>query len=368
LIDFLALCFKLSKTQAKFVVSPLGVKCCAKENRCFEKKFITGDFMFLRIKEIFLLSITPSWSTKTKRIAVKIKFQPFLAIIPIIFARASSVLSQTALPATDIYLVDMKMHSGLVELGKPVQITEWQGYDNQPMFLPDGKSFFYTSIRDDAQADIYQYTISENVLANITKTFESEYSATVMPDGKFFSVIRVERDSTQRLWKFPLAGGEPSLVLERVKPVGYQAWGDANTVALFVLGNPPTLQLADIRTGNAEVVAQNIGRSLHKIPKQEAISFVHKVGDTEWLIKRLDLKARTISTLAKTLPGSEDYAWTPQGILLMGQDSKLFQCDPKKNGEWQEIADFSSAGLKNITRLAVSPKGEKLAIVAIATR
>jgi hypothetical protein len=52
----------------------------------------------------------------------------------------------------------------------------------------------------------------------------------------------------------------------------------------------------------------------------------------------------------------------------MGQDSKLFQCDPKKNGEWQEIADFSSAGLKNITRLAVSPKGEKLAIVAIATR
>jgi hypothetical protein len=158
------------------------------------------------------------------------------------------------------------------------------------------------------------------------------------------------------------------LVLERVKPVGYQAWGDANTVALFVLGNPPTLQLADIRTGNAEVVAQNIGRSLHKIPKQEAISFVHKVGDTEWLIKRLDLKARTISTLVKTLPGSEDYAWTPPGILLMAKDSQIFQCDPKKNGEWREIADFTSAGLKSITRLAVSPKGERLAVVALAAQ
>jgi len=292
-----------------------------------------------------------------------------IVLIPLlIFTWVAHVASQTALPATDIYLVDIKMKGGRVEVGKPFKMTEWSGYDNQPMFLPDGKSLFYTSIRDDGQADIYQYTISENVLANSTKTFESEYSATVMPDGKFFSVIRVERDSTQRLWKFPLAGGEASLVLEKVKPVGYQAWGDANTAALFVLGNPPTLQIADVRTGNAEVIAQNIGRSLHKIPKQEAISFVHKAGEHEWLIKRLDLKTRTISTLAKTSPGSEDYAWTPQGILLMGKDSQLFQCDPKKNGEWQEIADFAVAGLKSITRLAVSPKGEKLAVVAIAAQ
>jgi hypothetical protein len=80
------------------------------------------------------------------------------------------------------------------------------------------------------------------------------------------------------------------------------------------------------------------------------------------------LKSRIISTLVKTLPGSEDYAWTPQGILLMGKDAKLFQCDPKKNGAWQEIADFTSAGLKSITRLAVSPKGERLAVVAIAAQ
>jgi len=297
---------------------------------------------------------------------MKSHYQKAVLMFLVIFTGVAHVASQTALPATDIYLADIKMKSGRVEVGKPSKMTEWAGYDNQPIFLPDGKSLFYTSIRDHGQADIYRYDIAGNSLANVTQTYESEYSATVTPDGKFFSVIRVERDSTQRLWKFPLAGGEASLVLEKVKPVGYQAWGDANTAALFVLGNPPTLQIADVRTGNAEVVAQNIGRSLHKIPKQEAISFVHKFGENEWLIKRLDLKTRTISTLVKTLPGSEDYAWTPQGILLMGQDSKLFQCDPKKNGEWQEIADFAIAGLKSITRLAVSPKGEKLAMVAIA--
>jgi WD40 repeat protein len=258
------------------------------------------------------------------------------------------------------------MKDGRIELGQSFKITEWAGYDNQPRFLPDGKSLFYTSIRDDGQADIYCYNIAENSLRKVTQTFESEYSPTIMPDGKFFSVIRVERDSTQRLWKFPINGGEPSLILENVKPVGYHAWGDANTVVLFVLGNPNTLQIADIRTGKAEAIAQNIGRALHKIPKREAISFVHKISEQEWLIKQLELKTHAVKTLVKTLDGSEDYAWTPQGILLMGKDSKLYQYDPKKNRDWQEITDFASAGLKNITRLAVSPKGDRLAVVALA--
>jgi WD40 repeat protein len=299
---------------------------------------------------------------------VKNKFRFSVAIVLIVCIYVASTFSQTAPPATDIFLVDMKMRDGQIELGKPVQITEWRGYDNQPSFLPDGKSLLYTSIRDDGQADIYRYNIADNTITRITQTSESEFSPTPMPDGKHFSVVRVEMDSTQRLWKFPIAGGEPALVLENVKPVGYHTWVDANIVAIFILGNPLTLQIADLRTGKAESVAENIGRSLHKIPKQEAISLVHKVGENEWLIKRLELKTRAITTLVKTLSGSEDYAWTPQGILLMGKDSKLFQCDPKKNGDWQEITDFAHAGLKGITRLAVSPKGEKLAVVAIAAQ
>lgn len=296
---------------------------------------------------------------------MKPRIRKFAMLVAVILIAAIPALSQTALPVTEIFLVEMKTRNGQIELGKPLQMTEWAGYDNQPMFLPDGKSLLYTSIRDDEQADIYQYNIAENAITNVTKTFEGEYSATPTPDGKFFSVIRVERDSTQRLWKFPLAGGEPVLVFANIKPVGYHAWGDANTVAMFVLGNPPTLQIGDIRTGKAESVEKNIGRALHKIPKRDAISFVHKISEKEWLIKQLDLKTRTISTLIQTLPGSEDYAWTPQGILLMGKDAKLYQCNPQKDRDWKEIADFSAAGLQSITRLAASPKGDRLAIVAV---
>jgi hypothetical protein len=52
----------------------------------------------------------------------------------------------------------------------------------------------------------------------------------------------------------------------------------------------------------------------------------------------------------------------------MGKDSKLYQYELKKNSDWQEIADFVGDGLKSITRLAVSPKGNKLAVVAVSAR
>ncbi len=32
--------------------------------------------------------------------------------------------------------------------GQPVNLTDRNGYDNQPFFSPDGRSFFYTSYRE----------------------------------------------------------------------------------------------------------------------------------------------------------------------------------------------------------------------------
>jgi WD40 repeat protein len=166
--------------------------------------------------------------------------------------------------------------------------------------------------------------------------------------------------------KFPLAGGAPSLILENIKPVGYHWWLDKNTVALFILGGtakPATLQIANVRTGKAEVVTENPGRILRLVPHQNKLSFVHKVSDQEWLIKTFDLKTKQISTLIKTPPGSEDYAWTPNGALLMAKDAKIFKWNPLSDKDWMQVADFSEGGLKTLTRIAVSPKGDRIAIV-----
>jgi len=266
-------------------------------------------------------------------------------------------------PATDIFMIDlMTTPAGNLKVGQPAKITNWDGYNNQPAFMPDGKSIFYTSIRE-KQADIYRYDIQSMVTTQITNTRESEYSPTLMPDGKSISVVRVEADGTQRLWKFPLAGGGPSLILENIKPVGYHLWIDDNTLALFVLGKPNTLQLVDLRSGKVNSIADNPGRILRRVPHQDKFSFVQKVSDREWLVKTFDLKTREIATFIQTFPGVEDYAWTPSGVLLMANGSKLF-ARKKSDFAWIELADFSNAGLKNITRIAVSAKGDRIAVVS----
>lgn len=269
-------------------------------------------------------------------------------------------------PASDIFIAPLTTKKGTTTIGSPSKITDRVVYNNQPFFLSNGGSIFYTSIRT-GQADIYRYDIRDTRTTQVTATPESEYSPTSMPDGKNISVVRVEADGTQRLWKFPLAGGPPSLILENIKPVGYHWWIDKHTVALFILGSagkPHTLQIADVRTGKSEVVAENPGRILRSVPRQNKLSFVHKISDREWLIKTLDLKTKQISTLIKTLPGSEDYAWTPDGALLMAKEAKIFKWKSLQYKDWVEIADFSKAGLKSLTRIAISPSGDLIAIVA----
>jgi tricorn protease-like protein len=295
----------------------------------------------------------------------------------IVFAASVSSYAQTPSasptptpPTSDIFIIDLKTKDGELKFGEPKKITTFTGYNNQPSFMSDGQSLLYTSIRN-KQADIYRYDIKSGTTTQITDTPESEFSPTLMRDGKNISVVRVEADGTQRLWKFPLAGGPPSLVLENIKPVGYHLWVDDHTLALFILGGsgkPNTLQTVDTATAKSEVVVENPGRILRRIPNENKFSFVHKISDHEWVIRAFDLHTRTSASLINTLPGTEDYAWLPDGRLLMAKDSKLFVVTPLIGKDWQEIADFSASGLTRITRLAVAPKGNWIAVVAVEAR
>jgi WD40 repeat protein len=266
-------------------------------------------------------------------------------------------------PSTDIFLFPLE--NGKIVSSGVRNITKRKGYDNQPHFLPDSKKLFYTSIQEGNQSDIFLYDLGNAAAKKLTTTDESEYSPTLTPDAQFFSTIRVEKDGTQRLWKFPLSGGDPVLILEQVKPVGYHAWIDSDRVALFILGEPATLQLADIRSGNSFIVASNIGRSLHKIPGKLKISFVQKLSETTGTIKEYDPNTKQTSELIQLFPETEDYAWTPGGTLFTSKDSKIYAWNPEKGKGWIEEADLSRiAGLKKISRIAVSPDGKWLALVA----
>jgi dipeptidyl aminopeptidase/acylaminoacyl peptidase len=277
-------------------------------------------------------------------------------------------------PDTEIFLASLSASSFAtatpLTLGQPVNITSNPGYDNQPSFTPDGRSVLFTSIRGGTQTDIYRYDIAAGLVARVTDTPESEYSPTVTPDGAHISVIRVEADGTQRLWRFTIGGAQPELVLTDVKPVGYHAWADDHTLALFVLGQPATLQLADTTTGKADVLARNIGRTIQRIPGGGTISFVERAGGGRegtgpklW-IRELDPKTRRVTPLVAAVPGATEsyYAWTPDGWLLTAEKDVLYGWR-RGQAEWSRLADLALLGLHGVSRLAVSPSGDRIALV-----
>jgi hypothetical protein len=274
-------------------------------------------------------------------------------------------------PDTEIYLATLlpaTTSGATLSVGRPVNITNSPGYDNQPSFTPDGASILFTSNRGGTQTDIYRYDVGAGTTARVTSTPEGEYSPTVTPDGAHISMIRVEADGTQRLWRFTLAGTEPELVLKDVKPVGYHAWTDDRTLALFVLGQPATLQIADTRTGNAEVVVRGINRSIQRIPGRGTISFVERDSsggsNAALLIRELDPKTRRVSPLVAAVAGAKeaDCAWTPDGLLLMAEKDVLYGWRRGDAG-WHRIADLAALGLHGVSRIAVSPKGDWMALV-----
>jgi dipeptidyl aminopeptidase/acylaminoacyl peptidase len=277
----------------------------------------------------------------------------------------SSTVAASQAPDAEIFLVSLSSTGGKLSVTGARNLTNRPGYDNQPNWSRDGATLYFTSTRADSQADIYRIEPAGSAPAvRVTLTApESEYSATPMPRRNAISVIRVERDSTQRLWSVPLDGSAGAPVFERIKPVGYHTWVNDTLLALFVLGSPNTLQLASSTTGRADTIATGIGRSLHTT-KDGQVSFVHKVSNDEWWLTLLDPATKQTRRLVRMPNRVEDYAWTPDGRVLAGQGSVLKSFDPARGGEWETVADLASHGLQGISRLSVSPRGDAVAVVA----
>jgi len=272
----------------------------------------------------------------------------------------ASVLVAQGPPPTTIHLADFNETSWA--LSTPAKISTLPGYNNQPSFLSDGTLLFTANV--DGQTDIFHYSPKTGASKRLTWSQESEYSPTLMPDGTRFSVIRVEHDGIQRLWAFPLEGGPGEILLPHVKPVGYHLWLSRSHLALFVLGEPN--YLAEVISGQSapKRVLSKVGRCLLQIPGQSAYSVVQKTSETDWAVKRVDLDSGEISTLTATLPGSEDYAWTPSGSLLMAQGQILYRFKPGEDKNWVQLADLGRSGLQKITRLALSSDGKQIALVS----
>jgi Tol biopolymer transport system component len=279
-----------------------------------------------------------------------------------LFCMAGSGYAQTG---SEIILFDLKAKKKSITLSNPQNITNHPGYDNQPSFHTDEPIIYYASFNDQGRSDIKAYNFETQTTTQVTNTPEREYSPTLTPDKTGISCI-IQRDhGAQDLGKYPLDGTEPYVIIDSLV-VGYHVWTDNSHLALFVLGkngSPNTLHYLRLPTQEDTIIADNIGRSLHRIPNERAISFVHKVGEGNWQIKKLNLETMQVSFIINTLPNQEDIAWLPDGRLITSDGKKLFVINPNKEKNWTAVAVSDSSLLKGITRLAVNAKGDKLAVV-----
>lgn len=265
---------------------------------------------------------------------------------------------------TDVYVFDLILDDTVI-VDNGLNVTRRNGYDNQPSFTSDGKTMYFTSIRDDDQADIYAFDCEKMSVSKVDISVNtSEYSPTETPFGDAISVVRVEEDSTQRLWQFDLIKEKWEVLVKKVEKVGYHCWLTRSSLVVFVLQEDGAHTLELVEDGkHAGIIAENIGRCIQPIPNENAVSFMQGT-ENGWILQRYEASTGKVTKLVDAMEENDDYVWTPSGQIICGSGSKLFMIDPDSgDNAWVEVADLSADGITDISRLAISPFGKYLAIV-----
>jgi hypothetical protein len=269
-----------------------------------------------------------------------------------------------AQPSTDIFIADVTVRDGRLRVAAPVDATDRDGYDNQPWFVPDGRAFLYSSERD-GQTDIFRYDIDARRAIRLTHTPENEYSPTLPGDGSRMLVVRWPTDmSTGALWWFTPDGTPLEQARGSVDRVGYYAFADEHTLALFINDSIQSFMLADTRTGDTVRAGRDMGGSGPRaIPGERAVSFLRQHADGAWWLSRLEPDGRRVTPLVRMLDGVANYTWTPRGTVLAARGATIHEWTPGR-AAWTEVITFEDPALQAITRIAISPAGDRIAFVS----
>jgi hypothetical protein len=266
------------------------------------------------------------------------------------------------LPETDIWLFKISEKDNKYIYSNPLNITHRAGYDNQPIFTADNKSILYVSIGNDKQADVYQYTISKKQSLNMTKSDVSEYSPTILSNGLGFSAVVVEKDSTQRVWKFNLDGTFSSIAHQGTDSVGYHTWLNNDTLLYYKLTNPHSLRVLNLKTNEDVWICNNPCRAFKKVGNSS--QFIYAIKDSGSVVFRIYNPALRESKIYTTYSSTnEDFIWHSELGLIKSENSDLLRYN-EQTKSWEILFSFSNLGIKKITRFVFDSKTKQLAIVS----
>jgi hypothetical protein len=266
---------------------------------------------------------------------------------------------QSQVPDTDLWLFRIeKDKAGKHFATKPINITARPGYDNQPFFSDDGKSIYYSSIRDDGQSDIYYYDIHKKKTSPFAHTAESEYSPQVSPDGSEIACVTVEKDSTQRIHLLDVRTGAVKRIWKE-DSIGYFLYLNQDTIIYYKLGKPNSLRYASL-CGREKWICENPLRSFRSMNRH---CVLYATRDSSGCVfYKYDFNLKRAENYARCGPEADTFTWHPQLGLLRPEGTKIMSYNTT-SGNWDVLFELSASGIKHIGRIEIDPKAKHLVAV-----
>jgi hypothetical protein len=264
---------------------------------------------------------------------------------------------------TEVYLFDINPGEEGLTLSNMTNVSNNPGYDNQPSFIYEDVLLFAGNNK--GQTDIMHYIIKEKKYSWFhKKTAGGEYSPQKLPLGDDIAAVRLDPDGLQRLYFYNSSKENPRIAVTDLA-VAYFHFYTNNILVSAVLGeNTLDLVVSNLQEKTNDTLLIDVGRSIHRVPNSKYVSYTALNEEKNHDLYLLEIDGDLESYFVCQLPiGVEDYTWLNDTQILIGSRNKLYVYDTMENEDWIEVADLSLFKIKDISRLSVSPKGSKLAIV-----
>ncbi len=265
---------------------------------------------------------------------------------------------------SEIFLFDIEKNKTGYAFLKGENITNNKSYDNQPSFSLDGKSILFTSSRNSGNFDIFEYSIADKKISPLIASENGEYTAKEFDKDTVMFVREGKNDQGMTVWKFDRQTKTEMPTLKNKEPIAYYAFNRKGDALVWIRYAFMMHWVNSEKSINRYVASYAQPSVPHLIPGTDKFSFMQRHPDDSLWIKEFDPLTQAIRPIVTAKNGEKDYAWIPDGSLLIGSGSKLFSFNAKTDKNWKEVADLKSIGIKEITRMSVSRDGKRLALVS----
>lgn len=287
---------------------------------------------------------------------------------------ASAATLSAQINDSEVWVGSLNLASGRLVVSNLVNISNHPGYDNQPAFYPDGSRLVFTSqiAELDETGHAVQAVIHDFASGRSTPVIGAlGFSPTPAADGKTLMMLReghvILRDG---------AGKETAMT--ETTDAGYYTRFDERTWVLFMNDKQRRIVIYDAKMKTLDTMALGSITAPFRVPGKRAVTFVatepfpvpegeaaKSAPPRKLVLRQLDLTNRKVTTLA-TIPfaTSGSHVWTSRDTLLIASGHTIYEWSPAHPDDWRKAAEFDDPELQGLTRIALSPRGDRIALVS----